>query len=240
MAKVALRIYNKEISTLIEQGQVDEAIGHCHHILKTFSKHLETYRLLGKAYLEARQYNDAGDIFSRILTSVPNDFVSHVGMSMIADEKEKMDEAIWHMQRAFEAQPSNAAVQGELQRLYGRRDGVQPAKIRMTSGALANVYVQGELYAQAIAEILSVEAKDPGRMDMQVLLASAYFSSGQRVEASQIASTLLAKSPYSFDANRILVEILPGTSRSKIQKSTEKELMLLTLTLLLLKAQYLT
>ncbi|MBC8334357.1 MAG: tetratricopeptide repeat protein, partial [Anaerolineales bacterium] len=215
MAKVSLRNYNREIGTLIEQGQTEEAVGHCHHILKTFPKHLETYRLLGKAYLEARRYNDAADIFSRTIMSVPDDFVSHVGMSLIADEKEKHDEAIWHMERAFESQPSNAAVQGELQRLYGRRDGVEPPKVRMTSGALANVYMQGELYPQAIAEIMSVESRDPGRVDMQVLLSKAYFRSGQQVEASQIASDLLTKRPYCFDANRILVEVLPGTSRSE-------------------------
>jgi cytochrome c-type biogenesis protein CcmH/NrfG len=214
MAKVSLRIYNREIGTLIDQGQVTEAIAHCHHILKTFPKHLETYRLLGKAYLEAGRYNDAGDIFSRVLMAVPNDFVSHAGMSVIADEKGKLDEAIWHMQRAFESHPSNTAVQGELQRLYGRRDGVEPPKIRMTNGALAHVYLQGELYAQAIAEIRSVEAQEPERMDMRVLLAYAYFRSGQRVEASQVAASLLAKSPYCFDANRILVEILPETSRA--------------------------
>jgi len=46
-------------------------------------------------------------------------------------------------------------------------------------------------------------------------LANAYFRSGQRVEASQIASLLLAKSPYCLDANRILVEILPETSRAE-------------------------
>ncbi|MCP4142313.1 MAG: tetratricopeptide repeat protein [Chloroflexi bacterium] len=215
MAKVSLRIYNNEIGTLVDQGHTDEAIGHCYHILKTFPKHLETYKLLGKAYLETKKYEAAKDIFSRVLMSVPNDFVSHVGMSLIADENEKMDDAIWHMQRAFEVQASNAAVQGELQRLYGRRDGVQPPKVRMTSGALANVYVQGELYPQALAEILSVEAQDPGRLDMQVLLANTYFLSGQRVKASEIASSLLVKYPYCFDANRILVEILPETSRAE-------------------------
>ncbi len=49
MARVSLRIYNREIEGLIEQGQLDEAIAHCLHILKTYPKHLETYRLLGKA-----------------------------------------------------------------------------------------------------------------------------------------------------------------------------------------------
>ncbi|HNK64072.1 MAG TPA: tetratricopeptide repeat protein, partial [Anaerolineales bacterium] len=150
MAKVSLRIYNREIERLIEQGSVDEAIAHCRHILVTFPKHLETYRLLGKAYLEARRYSEAVDIFGRLLMAVPDDFVSHVGLSIIRDEENKLDDAIWHMERAFEVQPSNAAIQGELQRLYGRRDGMEPPKVRMTRGALARIYVQGDLYPQAI------------------------------------------------------------------------------------------
>ncbi|MEW6404294.1 MAG: tetratricopeptide repeat protein, partial [Chloroflexota bacterium] len=148
MAKVSLRIYNREIESLVDQGHLDEAIAHCRHILQTFSKHLETYRLLGKAYLEAKRYDEAVDIFNRVLMSVPDDFVSNVGMSIIRDEQNKLDDAIWHMERAFEAQPSNSAIQAELQRLYGRRDGVEPPKIRMTRGALAHMYVQGELYPQ--------------------------------------------------------------------------------------------
>src|SRR5512146_2021475 len=143
MAKVSLRIYNREIESLIDQARLDEAVAHCRHILQTFPKHLETYRLLGKAYLESKRYDEAVDVFSRVLMSVPDDFVSHVGMSIILDEQNKLDESIWHMERAFEAQPSNAAIQGELQRLFGRRDGVEPTKIRMTRGALAQMYVQG-------------------------------------------------------------------------------------------------
>lgn len=214
MAKVALRIYNHEIENLITQGHVDEAIAHCRHILKTFPKHLETYRLLGKAYLEARRYNEAIDIFGRLLMAVPDDFVAHVGLSIIRDEENKLDDSIWHMERAFEAQPSNAAIQGELQRLYGRRDGMEPPKIRMTRGALARMYVTGELYPQAIAEIRGVLAEDSQRADMQVLLAFAYFKSGQRADATDISNQLLKRYPYSYDANRIMVELLPATTGS--------------------------
>lgn len=213
MAKVSLRIYNREIEKLIEQGQLDEAIAHCRHILKTFSKHLGTYRLLGKAYLEAKRYKEAVDIFQRILVSVPDDFVSHVGMSIISDDQNKLDDAIWHMERAFESQPSNAAIQGELQRLFGRRDGVEPPKIRLTRGALAHMYMQGELYNQAISEIKAVLANDAQRIDMQVLLAKAYFRNGQKTEATDICLQLLRRFPYCFDANRVMVELLPGTQR---------------------------
>ncbi len=216
MAKVSLRIYNREIEGLIDKSLINEAIAHCHHILRTFPKHLATYRLLGKAYLELKRYSDAVDIFSRVLMAAPDDYVSHVGMSIIHDDQRKMDEAIWHMERAFESQPSNAAIQGELQRLYGRRDGMEPPKIRMTRGALAHLYVQGELYPQAIAEIRAILAEEPDRADMQVLLARAYFRSGQKADASDMCAQLLKGYQYCFDANRIMVDLLPtaGTAES--------------------------
>ena len=104
MAKVSLRIYNREIERLIEQGHTDEAIAHCRHILKTFPKHLETYRLLGKSYLEARRYGEAVDIFGRLLMAVPDDFVAHVGLSIIRDEDNKLvEQAIEIALRALQA-----------------------------------------------------------------------------------------------------------------------------------------
>ena len=217
MAKVSLRAYNREIEAMIDRNHLDEAIAHCKHILKTFPKHLETYRLLGKAYLEQKRYADAVDIFSRVLVAVPNDFVANVGMSIIRDEENKLDDAIWHMERAFETQPSNAAIQSELQRLYSRRDGVQLPRIRMTHGALAHMYVKGELYPQAISEIKNVLKEDPSRHDMQSLLARAYYHSGAKNDAAEAASAVLRSEPYSLDANRILVEIVGAEHPENVQ-----------------------
>jgi len=215
MAKVSLRVYNREIEGMIESGQLDEAVAHCQHILKTFPMHVETYRLLGKSYLEARRYTDAADIFNRALMAVPDDFVAHVGMSIIRDDEGKLDDAIWHMERAFEDQPSNPAIQGELRRLYGRRDGIEPPKIRLSRDALANMYSQGELFNQAIAEIRAVLAVDTNRPDLQVMLARAYFHAGQKVEAAEMAATLLKKYTYCMDALRILVDVLPGSTSAE-------------------------
>ena len=211
MAKVTLRGYNREIESLIGSGQLNEAAAHCQHILKTFPMHVETYRIMGKCFLEGRHYTDAADIFQRVLMAVPDDFVAHVGMSIIRDDEGRLDDAIWHMERAFEDQPSNPAIQGELRRLYGRRDGVEPAKIRLSRDALANMYSQGELFNQAIAEMRAVLAEDSNRPDLQVMLARAYFRAGQKVEAAEMAATLLKKYIYCMDPLRILVDVLPGT-----------------------------
>ncbi|HWR65977.1 MAG TPA: tetratricopeptide repeat protein [Bellilinea sp.] len=214
MASISLRAYNKEIERLIENEQVKDAIAHCRHILRLFSKHIETYRLLGRAYLESQRYTEAADVLQRVLSSLPDDFVSQIGMSMIREDEGNLDAAIFHMDRAFETQPSNSAVQEELKRLYGRRDGVVPAKIRLTRGALVRMYARGDLFQQAIAEAKVALVENPDRVELEVILARMYFQSGQKVAATEIASRLIEKLPYCIEANRILAEVLPGTARA--------------------------
>ena len=131
MAEIALRTYVKQIDELIEQEQLDQAIAHSRHILETYPKHLDTYRMLGKAYLEAKRFGDAADLFQRVLSAAPDDFVSHVGMSIVREDEGNLDASIWHMERAFETNPANPAIQQELRRLLGRRDGLEPQKVRL-------------------------------------------------------------------------------------------------------------
>jgi len=214
MADVSLRAYLKEIDELIEREQLDEAIAHSRHILETYPKHLDTYRLLGKAYLEAKRYGDAADIFQRVLSAVPDDFVSQVGMSIVREDEGNIDAAIWHMERAFETSPANPAIQQELRRLIGRRDGIEPHKVRLTRGALARMYAQGELYPQAAAELRAALQEDQNRPDLQVALAEMHWKVGQRAEAVELCTRILDKLPYCREANRILASAYQSAGKS--------------------------
>ncbi|MDO9085787.1 MAG: hypothetical protein Q7U53_06235 [Anaerolineaceae bacterium] len=218
MANISLREYIRKIENQIENGEIDQAIAHSKHILKIYPKHIDSYRLLGKALLEKQKYGDASDIFQRVLSSVPDDFISQIGMSIIREDENNLDAAIWHMERAFEVQPSNKAVQDELRRLYTNRDGVAPPKIRLTRGALVRMYTRGELFNQAIAEIWAALSEDPNRVDLEVILARIYYLLGQKVEATETCSKLISKLPYCYEANKILTEILPGTTREEDEK----------------------
>ncbi len=219
MAIIPLRQYNREVEGLIDTAQLDEAVAHCRHILETFPKHIATYRLLGKAYLEQQRYGDAADIFQRVLSSIPDDHVANIGMSIIREDEGNLDAAIWYMERSLESQPSNAAIKDELRRLYGRRDGIEPPKIRLTRGALARMYARGGLYDQAIGELRAALADDPQRPDLMVLLAQMYFNLGQLVEAVDTCGNLIKKLPYCLVANRILSAILPQTGRAEDTKT---------------------
>ncbi len=213
MANISLRAYIGDIEEYINQGRLEEVVAHCRHILKFFPKHVDTYRLLAKAFLESQRYSDATDIFQRVISVVPDDFVSHVGMSIIREDEGNLEGSIWHMERAFEVQPSNAAIRDELRRLYGKRDGMEPPKIRLTRGALARMYAHGDLYQQAIGELRTALADEAQRFDMQVLLARMYHLDNQRVEAAEVCNALISKLPFCLEANRILADILRESDR---------------------------
>ena len=213
MPEVTLRAYTKQIDELIERERLEEAIAHCRHILHGYPKHLETYRHLGKAYLEAKRYGDAADIFQRVLSAAPDDFVSHIGMAIVREDEGNLDAAIWHMERAFETNPANPAIQQEMKRLIGKRDGLEPHKVRLTRGALARMYAHGELYPQAVAELRSALQEDPERPDLQVLLADIYWQTNQQSEAANLSNRILEKLPYCLVANRILAAGLQAGDR---------------------------
>lgn len=207
MAEIALRTYLEDVERLMNRELYDEAIAHCRHILATFPLNVDAYRLLGKALLEKGQYQDAADVFQRVLSADPSDFVSHVGLAIIREEDGVLDQAIWHMERAYELQPNNIAVLDELRRLYGKRDGREPGRIGLTRTALARLYLQGELYEQAISELESALAEDPERVDIQVLLAEVYWRNEQPNEAASRCRAILARLPNCISANTIMAQI---------------------------------
>ena len=207
MGKISLRHYNEEIDVLIDEGNYKTAIEYAKHILTIYPKHADTYRLLGKAFLESERFTDAIDIFQRLLSCIPNDYIAHIGMSVIREDEANLDAAIFHMERAYEVQPTNQTLLKELKRLYGLRDGIEPSKLRLTTGALAKMYAHGDLYSQAIAELLTALVEDEKRPDLMILLAEMYYKSNQIAETEEVCTSILENLPYCFVANDLLARI---------------------------------
>ena len=215
MAEISLQHFIAGIEEAIDKGRHDEALARGRHILQSYPKHLATYRLLGKAMLEAGQDRLAEDMFRRVLSGDPEDFVARVGMSIIADRRGDVQAAIWHMQRAYELNPNNEAIQSELRRLYGRRDGIESGRVQLTPGALARLYMKGNLFSRAVQEFRSLLAEEPNRVDLRVALAEALWRNEQRVQAEEACLQVLDELPYCFKANAILGEIWTRSGRQE-------------------------
>lgn len=218
MPRIPLRQYCRDIEDLINNNQSDEALVSCQRILDAYPHCLDAYRLQGKAHLELREYDKAETAFQKVLASVPDDFVANLGMSLLREKQTNLSGAIWHMERANEAQLGNTALQNERRRLYKLRDGIATSRLPSTNGNLIRMYLNGDMLSNAINEINSVLIEDPTRMDVKVLLAQAYLRSGKKEETIQTCRELLKELPLCFEASRILFE-----SRSPVIKIEEMQ-----------------
>jgi len=224
MANITLRENIREIERLIEGGKYDDALVHCHQILESFPKHIDTYRLLAKTFIELKQTANSKMVFERILSVYPDDFISHLGLSYIAEEQSDINNSVMHMERAFEIQPSNTDIQEELKRLYKSRDGVEPNRIRLTRGALIRMYARSNLYSQAISEIQIALHEHPQRVDLELILAKMFMLSNQKIEAVEKCIQIVSEYPYCFEANKILSDTIADASEAQDVKIFKQRL----------------
>jgi tetratricopeptide (TPR) repeat protein len=217
MAEISLQEYCEQIESTIEQGRYAEAVAHGKCILKHYSKHVATYRMLGKAMLEAGQDEYAIDMFRRVLSADPEDMLAWVGMSEVHSRRGELDAAVWYLERAFELATDNKVVEEELRHLYGRRDGIEAQRVQLTRGALARLYLRGDLLSRAIGEFRALLAEHPERVDLSIALAEALWRNDQRLEASEVCQQVLDVLPYCLKVNLILGEIWNSSGREEGQ-----------------------
>jgi tetratricopeptide (TPR) repeat protein len=204
---ITYRDYLQEIDHLNDQNMLDQVITHSEYLVEKFPNSFEAARFLGQAYLEEKKYAESASYLQKVLACIPDDFVAHVGMSAIEEEKGKIDAALYHMELAFDTQPSNVVVQEELKRLIEKTGANRPSKINLSKGALIRMYIKGDLYQQALNEANACLDAQPERIDIQVLKAIALARSNQKAQATEICAKILEKLPYCYEANKILLDI---------------------------------
>ena len=217
MVEISLQAYCEQIEDIIEQGKYAEAVAHGRHILKQYPKHVTSYQLLGKAMLDSGRSEDAADMFHRVLSANPEDLVAWVGMSELHAQQGELDAAAWYLERAYELAADNEILEEELRRLYGQRDRVEPERIQLTRGALARLYLKGDLLSRAVDEFRDLLTEQPERADLRVALAEALWRNEQRLEASEVCQKLLDDLPYCLKANLLLGEIWTSSGREEGQ-----------------------
>ncbi|MDQ7026547.1 MAG: hypothetical protein Q9P44_13440 [Anaerolineae bacterium] len=206
MAEITLRDYLRQIDNFIKDNRLEEATAHSAHILQRYPKNVMAYRTLGRGLMQLKRYDEAGEVFRRLLGALPDDFAAHYQLSIVHDELNQANEAIWHIERAFDQQSGNPTVNERLRSLYQKYRNHDVEKIQLTAGAVSNQYIAAGMFIQAIELLQRTLRKMPDRNDLKLKLARAQWQGGLRVDAAESAIDVLKTYPYSVDANRILTE----------------------------------
>src|SRR5919108_2035844 len=115
--QVTLPAYTDQVREMIKHDRNDEAIALCKHVLTHYPKFIDAYRQMGEAFLEKGDLENAKDLFRRVLSADPENVVAYTGLSIGFERQHLIDEAIWHLERAYELDPGNSELQKELLRL---------------------------------------------------------------------------------------------------------------------------
>ena len=209
--KISLRQFYRNIDEYILNQSHEQAILYSKFLLKKYPKNVMLYQLLGKAYLDTKQYDLAFILFNKILEIDPDDFVSHIGSSLISESFGNIEDAYSSMLRAYEIQPSNESLQNEVLRLIRLKDGFAPEKARLTRGALIKMYTRSKLTDQAIAEAKLGLHESPDRIDFKVHLADMLATSGKPEDALEICFRVIKEKPYCKPILLLLFRILSNS-----------------------------
>lgn len=207
MSDQSLLSYVEQGRGLIEGAAFDQAIALGRNLLTYHPKYWAAYRLLGEATLEKDDFDTAEDLFKRVLSIDPEDLLSRVGLATVHDRRGSLDQAIWHMERAYEVAPSNGELRRELQRLYLQRDGAARPRLKLTSGGVARLYARAGRWVQAAQEYRSLLEQNPALVDLQVALAEALWNAERQAECVEVCQDILSRFPDCLKANLILGEI---------------------------------
>ena len=199
MPPLSLKKYIARITEQIESGEIDEAMSHCRYILSHHSMYLPAYRLLGHACLEKGDYAHATHFFQSVLCADPEDADAWMNLATLSEDLDELEQATWLMERAFELVPGSAEIRNRLRQLYNRRDGVERARVKLTTGALARLYAAGGFHKRAIRELerLLQDTARPSPLRiayLEVALAKALWNTkGMLPMADRICRSLLDK-----------------------------------------------
>jgi tetratricopeptide (TPR) repeat protein len=213
MSEVNLKEYFQRLDRLLKANAADEVIHHARHILRYYPRNVQVYRFLGRALVLIGRYEEAEAALRRVLGVLPDDFIANVALGEVFERTNRCEDAIYHLERALDQQPSDKDLLDALRVLYHRCRKTGQLKIQMTAGTVARQHWRSGAPDYAIDTLRSALKSAPDRIDLRLLLAQILWAAGREEEAAESALEVIRHLPDSLDANRIMAELWLKYSR---------------------------
>jgi tetratricopeptide (TPR) repeat protein len=184
-----------------EEGRFDDAIMLCLQELKNRPTYVSARVVLGRAYLERGDLQEAESEFHRVVELSPENLRARVHLGQICEAQGRLTDAIGHYQTALEFAPLNPEIRASLSRLQPLTSPAAPSMKTGGGSALPEPHVP-----------CSSGKEDEGPFATETL-ADLYASQGLTDRAASIYERLLHGQPCNESIQRklsALVETRPG------------------------------
>ncbi len=207
MPDLSLRGQCQEAQRLVDAGLPADAKTMCYRVLESFPRYVAVYAILGQVFVRLGDRDTAADIFGRVLSADPENAPAHRGLAGIYERHGRLEEARWHIERAFEMSPGDPDTRLAMARLTDGVSGDSTPRLELNRATLARLYLRGHLYSKAIWEFKDLLREMPGRVDLRVALCEALWRSRDTDGAASVTQGVLVELPNCLKACLILGRI---------------------------------
>ncbi len=196
----SLQSVRDEARTAVAEGDYERALSLVQRIRRSFPDDLETMELLGQVHLACEQRGEARDLFQAILGMDPENLFARSGLAIVCEEEGDLSGALEHFARAFEIDPSNRQIAGEIRRLNSLAGSPRSTDPWYSKHSIARHLMREGIYEQAIPLFEAAIETNPEPTAVALGLAQALWFAGRVEEAEDVAREILDNHPACLKA----------------------------------------
>ena len=222
MPQIEIDAYLKKIDKLTDNGNLEQAAFHCLYLLRQFPKMLRIYERLGRTFLEMDNYSGALNIYLRLCSAQPDNFLNHISLAYTYVECGRTENAIAHCETANCLEPDNQAIEKDLYSWMAAHSVSFSSDDKLLLEFSAGIHAYHEKdYPSACKHFLAAEKKP--RPNLPVLfLGLSYFEKGDITKGIWLLESVLRREPYNQTALRTLCVYYSDHDQMKFKRCLDK------------------
>ena len=222
MPLIEIDAYLKKIDQLTNNGNLEQAAFHCLYLLRQFPKMLRIYEKLGRTFVEMDNYSGALNIYLRLCSAQPDNFLNHISLAYTYVEYGRTENAIAHCETASVLEPENPSIGKDLSTWMAAHSVSFSSDDKLLNEFSAGVRAYHEKdYASACKHFLAAEKRP--RPNLPVLfLGMSYYKNGETDKGIWLLESVLRREPYNQTALQTLCAYYADHDQMKFKRCLDK------------------
>ena len=222
MPVIEIDNYLKKIDKLTDNGNLEQSAFHCLYLLRQFPKMLRIYERLGRIFLEMDNYNGALNIYLRLCSSQPDNFLNHISLAYTYVECGRTENAIMHCETANCLQPDNETIEKDLTAWMAAHSVSFSSDDRLLNEFSSGIRAYRKKdYTNACKHFLSAGKKPMPNLPI-LFLGLSFYEKGDIQKGVWLLESVLRREPYNQIALRTLAVYYANHDKMKFQQCLDK------------------